>query len=151
MANSVRKRILNYVRDTVFAAITTGGGYNTSPVTRLRGLKQVDSMPDSAFPALFVSRVAEDRDNLTSNQYKGVMKVILVGYVKSSTGIDGMQEQLDDLIEDLTKALEQDRKMGGLCKWLEIKNIISEDDDASAFAAFVMSVEVVYVTEGVTP
>ena len=149
MADSYRKRILNYLRDTTLAAINTGSGYNTTPVTRSRGLLQKDALPDSSFPAIFVSKASEDRENITLNQFKSSMRVTILGYVKNSTGIDGIQAELDDLIEDICEALEQDRKLGGLSKWLEIKTVDTDDGDYAPHGVCGIGVEIVYVTEGI--
>lgn len=150
MANSYRRRILNYLRDTTLVAINTGSGYNTTPATIKRGLLEKDALPDSAFPALFLSRCPEERNNLTVNQFKATMQVAIVGYVKNSTGIDSIQQDLDDLIEDVSEALEQDRTLGGLSKWLEVKAIGTDDGDLAPHGVCVITVEIVYVTEGVT-
>jgi hypothetical protein len=50
-----------------------------------------------------------------------------------------------------THALETDRTLGGNAKWLEIKNVVTDDGNLDPRAGFVMEVEIVYVTEGVTP
>ena len=148
MANSFRRRILNYLRDTTFAAINSGSGYNTTPQTIKRGLLPFDALPDSSFPAIFISRAPEERQNLTSNQFQSRMQVIVVGYVESSTGTDSIQQDLDDLIEDICEALEQDRKLGGLSKWLEVKSIATDDGDLEPHGVCAITVEIVYVTEG---
>jgi len=151
MANSFRKRILDYLVSDVFTRITTDDGYNTDLQTIKRGILQIDSMPNSSFPALFVARANEDRNNITINQFKSIMRVVIVGYVKNKTGIDGLMSQIDNLIEDTTKAIEQDRTLGGNCKWLEVKQITTDDGDMMPFGAFAMVVEIAYDTGGVLP
>jgi hypothetical protein len=152
VANSKRRQILNYLRDTTFALITTTGGYNTTVVTKKRGVDEVDALPDSAFPALYIAATAEERQNITINQIQSRMQVAILGYVKNPDGTDGLQESLDDLVEDITKALETDRKLGGLAaKWLEIKSVTTDDGDQMPYGVVVLSVEIVYVSEGITP
>jgi len=149
MANSKRKLLLNALRDTILPAITTGGGYNNSVQTIERGLKEIDSIPDSSFPAIYISRSTEERTNITINQFQSRLKVILVAYVKRADG--SAQEVMDDFIEDISKALEQDRKQGGLVKWTEVKSIDTDDGDLDPHAACAIVVEFNYVSEGVTP
>lgn len=152
MANSNRKLILNYIRDTTLAQITTGNGYNTDVQHIKRGLEEIDKLPVSGFPALYVAKSSEDRSNLTRNQFFSRMQVVIIGYVKNATGTDGLQANMDELIEDVTKAFETDRTLGGsLAKWLEIKNVTTDDGDMLPYGAFAMLVEVVYTTEGITP
>jgi hypothetical protein len=151
MANSKRALILNALRDTVLPAITTGGGYNYTLSTISRGLGQIDSIPDSSYPAVFLGRSTETRENLTRNQYQGRVSVVIVGYVKADTAGAGAQLALDNLIEDLTKALEQDRTQGGLAKWTEVKTIDTDDGDLDNLAACAITVEIVYVSEGINP
>jgi hypothetical protein len=151
VANSKRKTILDYLVATTLAQITTGGGYNFTVQTLARGFQEIDSMPDSKFPAVFVGRADEERDNITVNQFKARMQTVIVGYVKNSGGVNGTLAQLDNLIEDITKALETDRKLGGNAKWLEIKSVKTDDGDYAPLAACAIIVEIVYVTEGVTP
>ena len=151
MANSNRKRVLNYIRDTVFDLITTGNGYNTTPVTKERGILPVDTMPESSFPALFLGTSTEERENITHNQFLGRIQTAMIGYVRNSSGTTGLQENLDDLIEDLTKALGQDRTLGGNVKWIVIKSVSTDDGDLEPFAAFLMVVELAYAQEDITP
>lgn len=152
MANSKRKTILNYIRDTTLAYITTAHGYNYDIQTNKRGLLEMDSPADSAFPAVFIALTQETRENITSIQGKARLQVMIEGYVKNSTGTDGLQQNIDDLIEDVTRAFERDRTLGGLsAKWIEIKSIKSDESDNQGYGAFLMVVEVVYVTEQTLP
>lgn len=151
MANSKRQVILDYLRDTTFAHITTGNGYNFTPGKRARGLEQIDALPNSSFPAIYISNADEQRENITRNQILSRMDVIIVGYVRNSSGIDDLQQDIDYLIEDISKSLEQDRTLGGNAKWLEIKSITSDDGDMKPFGVCAVGVEIVYATEGVTP
>lgn len=151
MADSKRKAILKYLRDTRLPIITVAGGYNTNVVTVKRGLRPLDSMADSDLPALFIGKTVEKRENITRNQYKAIITVFVVGYVQSPDGVSDAQGALDDMIADTTHALETDRTLGGTAKWLEVKNVITDDGDLGARAGFVMEVEIAYVTEGIIP
>jgi len=151
MANSKRKQILNYLRDTTLAGIAQVKGYNCTVRTVERGLRPIDSIADSNFPALFISKTIEKRQNITKNQFQSLITVFIVGFVKNPTGRVKSQEALDDLIEDVTKAMETDRLKGNLAKWTEVKSVETDEGDLDQHAAFVMECEVSYVTEGVTP
>ncbi len=151
MADSKRKLILQYLRDTRLPIITIGGGYTTNVALVKRGLQPLDSLSDADLPALFVGKTVEKRDNITRNQYKSIITVFIVGYVKSPDGVSDAQGALDDMIGDVTHALETDRTLGGNAKWLEVKNVITDDGDLAPRAGFVMEVEIAYVTEGVNP
>lgn len=151
MADSKRKLILQYLRDTRLPIITIGGGYTTNVSLVKRGLQPLESLSDADLPALFVGKTVEKRDNITRNQYKSIITVFIVGYVKSPDGVSDAQGALDDMIGDVTHALETDRTLGGNAKWLEVKNVITDDGDLAPRAGFVMEVEIAYVTEGVNP
>jgi len=151
VADSKRKLILQYLRDTRLPIITIGGGYTTNVSLVKRGLQPLESLSDADLPALFVGKTVEKRDNITRNQYKSIITVFIVGYVKSPDGVSDAQGALDDMIGDVTHALETDRTLGGNAKWLEVKNVITDDGDLAPRAGFVMEVEIAYVTEGVNP
>lgn len=151
MANSKRQTLLNYIRDTTLAAISTGSGYNFTPGVIERGLREIDAYPLSKFPLLFLARTVEERENLTQNQFLSKLTAVIVGYVKTSTGVAGTQVELDKLIEDVTKALETDRLQGGNAKWTEVKRVVTDDGDLGDLAACAITVEFDYVSEGVTP
>ena len=149
MANSYRKRILNYLRDTTLAAISDHAGYNFELKTIKRGLLEKDALNDNDFPAVFISRGNEERENITRNQFKSTMRVVLIGYVKNESGVDGVQENLDDLIEDITESVEQVRTLNGLSKWLEVKSIATDDGNLAPYGVCAIIVNVIYATEGV--
>jgi ABC-type iron transport system FetAB permease component len=153
LANSKRKTILNYLRDTVLPKIVTASGYNTSVQTIQRGLKEIDALPVSGFPAVFVARSTENRENISigGGLFQSKMSVVIVGYVKNESGTSGLMEQVDDLIEDVTKAIETDLTLGGKANWSEIKSVASDDGDMMPYAAFALTLEVTYTIEGATP
>ena len=152
MSNSKRQNILNALRDTVLPVITIANGYNFDVGEIERGIRQIDALPDSKFPAIYIARTDEERSNLTGNQFQATLNAILVGYVKNSTGIDGAQEDLDDLIEDITKAIETDRTLGvSGVKWTEIVGVATDDGDLQTLAGCAITVKIEYVSEGVSP
>lgn len=148
---SKRRTILEYLRDTRLPIITVAGGYHTNVSKIQRGLVPHENLNDADLPALLIGRTVEKRENITRNQYKALITVFIVGYVKSPDGVKNSQGALDDLIADVTHALETDRTLGGNSKWLEVKNIITDDGDIAPRSGFVMEVEIAYVTEGITP
>lgn len=145
---------MNYLRDTILPGITTGGGYNFTVASGSvkRGIREIDALPDSSFPIIYIARTQEERQNLTGNQFLSKMEVTLVGYVQNSVGTEGAQEDLDDLIEDITQVLETDRTLGlSEVKWTEIKRVITDDGDLQTLAGCAIIVEIQYVSEGVAP
>lgn len=152
MADSKRKTILNYLRDTTLAVITTGNGYNTTIQSIKRGIEPLDKLPDSSFPALYITTTREDRQNITRIDYQSRMRIAIECYVKRSNDVTGLQEDLDDVIEDVTIALEQDRLLGGnVAKNLEIMEVTTDDGDVLPFGAAVIIVEVMFTSRGTLP
>ncbi len=150
MADSKRKTILNYIRDTTLGNISVANGYAQDIEIVERGVRPFDSLGDGDLPALFIGKTVEKRNNITHNQYRAVLTVFLVGFVDARDSVSA-QEAMDDMIADATHALETDRLLGGNAKHLEIKNIITDDGNLAPRAGFVMEVDISYVTEGVTP
>jgi hypothetical protein len=148
---SKRTTIINYVRDTTLAAITVAGGYNNTLTSRHRGLRPMDAEADSKFPIVFLPKADEDMSNITHKDVSATMRLRLVGYVKNSDGLDGLQQDLDGLIQDVRKALEQDRLLGGNCYSLRILNVTTDDGDLDPIAGFGMEVEIKYAYDGVLP
>lgn len=148
---SKRRTILEYLRDTRLPLITVAGGYHTNIQHIQRGLYSPNGLNDSDLPALLIGRTVEKRENITRNQYKAIITVYILGIVKSPDGVSNAQGALDDMIADVTHALETDRTLGGNSKWLEVKNITTDDGDIAPRAGFLMEVEIAYVTEGITP
>lgn len=148
---SKRATLLAYLRDTVLALITTGNGYNFTVGSIRRGVYEIESVPLSALPAVCIARTAEDRTNLTQNQFLGRLEVVLLGYVKSATGTTGTMDEIEKLVQDITKALEQDRLQGGNAKWTEVKRVVTSDGDTDDLGVCAVTVEFNYVSEGATP
>lgn len=138
---SKRTNVLNYLRDTTLAAITISGGYNFDVQNIARGIRAMDVLPVSKFPCLWIVKADEERENITHMQVKSTMTVVIVGYVRNSTGLDGLQEDLDKLIQDVSRALEQDRLLNGNSFRLRIRTVHTDDGDLDPIAAFAMQVE----------
>jgi hypothetical protein len=148
---SKRATLLAYLRDTVLAQIATGSGYNFTVGSVKRGVYEIDALPQSALPAICIARTMEDRSNLTGNQFIGRLEVVLLGYVKSATGVTGTMDEVEKFVEDITKALEQDRLQGDHVKWTEVKRVVTSDGDTDDLGVCAITVEFQYVSEGVSP
>jgi len=149
--SSKRTQVLNYIRDNVFDLITTGNGYNFTVPTKERGVLEVDNLPESSFPCLFIAKAPERRTDITVNNFNSNMDITILGYVKNSSGLSGLQDDMDKLIEDVTKALESDRTFGGLAKTFNIGGILTDDGDLAPFGVVAISLTVSYVSEKGTP
>lgn len=134
MANSNRKRILDNIVSTV-AAITTGGGYNYSVGECQRGFKHFNAVPEDKFPAGYVAGADEKRRNSAQRTFTSEMEASLVLYVKGTDAGDtaALEQALDNLIEDVTKALMVDVTRGGYAVTTEIGDI---DTDKGAFTPY---------------
>lgn len=148
---SQRQKILDYLKDTAFASITIGSGYNFTPATRERGLRSYKNMGDHEFPALFIASADEDRENVTNKDFMSLLNVFIVGMVKQTTNTLIVQIELDKLIEDLTKALYQDPTQGGNAAWTEIKTILTDQGDKQPHAQFSMLAVFRYKSPGTAP
>lgn len=148
---SKRRTILDYIVSTTLGLPNGSGNYINTIATKERGIREIDSLPESGFPAVFLARASEPRDNITHVAFRGVIRAVLVGVVKSSTGLTGMMGALDDLISDVTIAFETDRTLGGNCHSLEIKSVDTDDGDSMPYASFVMTVDIMYAKTGSTP
>lgn len=150
MSNSKRKTILEYLRDTTIPLITTGNGYNSTVATIKRGIEQVDSLPDSSFPAVFITATRSLRQNISRISVQAKMQVIIEAYVKKSGDTNDLQADLDNIIEDVTEALEQDRTLGGNAHHLEVQEVTTDDGDLAPFGASAFLVEIMYSGDGTT-
>ncbi len=153
MSNSKRKTILDYLRDTTLdeAVITTGNGYNNTIGITRRGMEAIDQLPDSSFPVLFITATRSTRQNLSKICIQAKMQVIIECYVKREGDTNALQSDLDNLIEDVTKALYQDQTLNGNADWLEVLEITTDDSDLAPYGAAGILVEISYNTEGATP
>jgi hypothetical protein len=149
--SSKRADLLDYLTDTLFPSIKESAGYQVTVRKVERGFRLPSDLIDGDFPALFLADTDESRQNITRNQFQATIILALVGYAKAGNAANVSQREADKLIEDVTKCLETDRSQGGLVKWTEIKRINTFGGDGGPQAAFVMDIEFVYVSEGVTP
>lgn len=149
--SSKRSELLEHLRTTVIPQISTAAGYNNTVKLVERGLKGYKALTDIAFPAIFIAETLENRGNLTHNQFRSSLMVNIVGYVKSATSASGIQIELDKLIEDVTKALEQDRKQGGRALWTQIARVYTDPGDIFPYGTFIMETEFTYAAEGINP
>lgn len=134
MANSNRKRILDNIVSTV-AAITTGGGYNSSVGECKRGFKHFNAVPEDKFPAAYLAGADEKRVNSAQRTFTSDIEASLVLYVKGADAGDpeALEQALDNFIEDVTKALMVDVTRGGYAVTTELGDI---DTDKGAFIPY---------------
>lgn len=153
MANSKRLVLLNHLRDTLLPGITTGAGFNHTVKLAERGVRSLDTLTDDQVPALFVVAADEQRENMDGRvNFQSRMNVAVVGYVKDANGAPGkVQEQVDNLIEDLTKKLYADITQGARCLTTEIRSVTVDAGDLGEYGGFVMEVEFMYAAPTATP
>lgn len=155
---SKRALILEYLRTTVLPLVQTSGGYNYTLKVIRRGLQHPTDLNDSQFPAVFISASSEGRQNKTLGHpiFVASLSVALVGYVKNSkpnpnASGPGVQQDLDRLIEDVTKAVYADPTQGGLVHRTEVQRVDTDDGDLDPYAACVVTANFDYNSEGTTP
>lgn len=140
MANSNRKRIIDNVVSTI-AAITTGGGYNFSIGQCQRGFKHYNAVPEDLFPSVYAAGADEDRKNSAQRTFTSSLMISVVGYVKTTDAANtaALEQDIDNLIEDITKALMVDVTRGGYAVTTELGEI---NTDKGAFTPYA-SVEII--------
>lgn len=151
MSDSRRKIILNYLRDTTFATsnITKANGFHVDLATVRRGVIAFDALPNEAFPAIVVGKGDETRKTLTKVDYDSDMLVTVWGYVrKDEATADGMLAELDDLISDITKAIEADRTLGNNAKFARVETVGGDEGDSMPFALCSIVLRIGYVGRG---
>lgn len=165
-AASTRQQVLEYLVGTLLPRIQAGADYNFTLKTIERGWRSPDRMGNNEFPAVFIPTSHERRRTLTlggasngSSYEANPMEVILVLYVKDSKGSPGasgtgVQKDLDKLIADVTKAIEQDLFLGGvgvnsgLVTNVEITDVATDEGDKFPIAGAVVKVEYQYNAKG---
>lgn len=147
--SSQRNTVIEYLKDILFPTILTTGGYNFSLGLRERGLRSFDALSDSDFPCLFIASADEERKNITNKDFQSRMLVNLYGGVKADNNLS--QEELDKLIEDVTKALYVDPTQGGRVAYTDILRVVTDDGDRAPHAFFRMEVEFMYKQAGINP
>lgn len=148
---SKRQLLLDYLNDTLLPSIKTSSGYQTTVRLVQRGYKTAVSLQEGEFPAIFLADNDETRENITHNQFKGTITLVLVAYARAGEGAHASQKELDKLIEDITKCLETDRLQGGRALGTEVTRISAFTGDAGPHATVAITVEFFYASEGVTP
>ena len=145
MANSTRKRIIDNIVSTI-AAQTTGGGYNFSVGQCLRGHKHFNAVPEDLFPAVYVPGADENRKNSAQRTFTSDLLASVVGYVKTADASNtaALEQDLDNLIEDITKALMVDVTRGGYAVTTEIGEINTDKGAFTPYASVEMIVRVEY-------
>lgn len=149
--SSQRGTILNYLVATLLPTITISNGYNFNLAVMERGLKSYAKMSNDEFPAVFVSSADESRANVTGRDFQSVMTIYLIGMVKQNIDTLQIQNELDKLIEDVTKAIYTDVRLGNNVAYSDIKQILTDQGDQLDHAAFSMQLEVSYKSAGVLP
>jgi hypothetical protein len=132
-------------------SITAGATYTNTVALVERGQRDVADLTDADYPFIFVSSTDETREKITSNQFNAELVVLLVGGVKSPTGISGAQSTMDTLIADITKALQTDPTQGGRVYYTNIGRIRTDPGDIEATALCFIEVTFKYATEGIIP
>jgi hypothetical protein len=144
MANSTRRSIADNIVSTL-AAISSGGGYNLTAGEVKRGFKHFNKVPEnklrSGYFAAYLAGVDEERTNAAQRTFSSIVKASLVCYVMISNSEDAeaLEQAIDNVVEDVTKALMVDVTRGGHAVTTEIKEI---DTDKGAFQPYA-SVELV--------
>lgn len=149
---SKRQQIAEYLIDTVFPAIDAGATYNNTVVTVERGIRPISKVADEEFPALFLTKIDEERRNSTNAHFQGNIRAVVVGYVLDANGSPGgAQTALDKLIADVTAAVFQDQLQGGLALSTEVLNVETDDGDMGEKAFFAMLIEFRYSATKAAP
>lgn len=143
-----RNTLLQYLVGTVLPAIISGS-YNFTVATVERGLRSIDQINDSQYPALFVASADEARANSHNIGFQSIITIYIYGIVKASS--NSVQQELDKLIEDVTKALYTDPTQGNRTLYTDIKSIVTDEGDNEQHAVFRMTVEMSYISDGTSP
>lgn len=149
MANSNRKRIVDNVISTLAAINGAGGGYNLTVGEAKRGFKHYNAVPEDLLASgkfcVYGAGADEERKNHTQREFRSTISISLVAYVMVANAADteALEQALDNLLEDITKALMVDVTRGGYAVTTEIGEI---DADKGAFAPFA-AVEIVVKCE----
>ena len=138
MANSTRKRIIDNLVTTL-AAITTGGGYNLSVGEAKRGWKHFNNVSEDLLTSgkfcIYAAGADEKRRNHSQREFRSDLLISVVIYVMTanSTDTEGLEQILDNAIEDATKAIMVDVTRGGYSVTTEIGDV---DTDKGAFTPY---------------
>ena len=110
MANTDPRDLIIDNLVAAFAAMTTAGGYNFTVGEAKRGRQDVEQIPSSSFPAVYVVGADEDRINVTNSGYKSTMTITVIGYIKHTDAQDTpeIERSVSKLIQDMYKAASSD-------------------------------------------
>jgi hypothetical protein len=149
---SSRGAILDNLEATI-AAISTAGGYHFTIGLARRGLLHYNAVPEDKFPAAFVAGADEKRKNVTNTQFRSDISVAVVGYVRTADAADTdqLEDDLDSLIADLTKAIMADITRGGNAVLTEITDIDTDKGALAPYSAVEMTVRCEYRAADATP
>jgi len=144
MANSSRKKILDDLVTTL-GTIATGSGYNFTIGQAARGHRHFNSLAQDIYTAAFVAGADETRRNSAQREFTSDIRASIVAWVRHTDSHDkaGLEQALDNLIEDITKAVMVDVTRGGNAITTEITDI---DTDKGAFQPWAGAEIVVKVT-----
>ncbi len=145
MANTDPRDLILDNLTAAFAAIATGSGYNFTIGEASRGLKHLQNVPESAFPALYVAGSNEVRENVTNRSYKSTMRITVIGYVRHTDAMDTaeIQRSVSKLIQDVYEAANSDPTRGGYATYTEVREI---EEDQGVLAPY-GAVEIIVVCE----
>ncbi len=149
---SKRELILDNIV-TALAAISTGSGYNFTIGEAALGLKHFAAVPEDKFPAAYVAGADEDRGNSAQAQFKSLVQVSIIAYVRTANADDTAQleRDLSKFIEDVTKALYVDITRGGIATFTEVRGIKTDKGSWSPFAGCEIIVACDYRSANSTP
>lgn len=152
MANSTRKQIIDHISATI-QAITTGGGYNFTIGESRRGYKHFNAAPEDTFPHVYAAGADETRKNSAQRTFTSELFTSLIGYVKTADAANtpALEQDLDNLIEDITKALMVDVTRGGIAVTTEIGEITTDKGAFTPYASVELIVRCEYRASVATP
>jgi len=146
MANTDKADLIMDNVKAAIAAITTGGGYNFTVGEVMRGLKNLNEVPEDKFPAAYIAGADEARENVTNSGFKSEMKITILGYVYHSdaSDIEELQRSVNKFKQDVTKAIYVDHTRGGYCTYTEIDDIFTDKGTLTPYAVFEMIIKCDY-------
>ena len=115
---SKRLEILQTI-DSTLANITTANGYNSDLAAHSYGFKDYSQV--NSFPSVYLLPGDSQYTPLTNTEYTAGSSatnesgwlISVIGYVKSSNRVDEqLTQQMENLIEDIIKAMLSDHRLG---------------------------------------
>lgn len=151
MPESKREAVLTYITETLLPSVTVENGYNATLALINRGIRVLQTLDDTNFPAVFIADTTEVRRNITHNQFLASLAITVIGAIKSGDGVSGNQKRMDKLVADITRAFEQDRTQGNRVIKTSVSRIETDAGDTDPYTACAITVEIDYATEGTNP